>query len=45
MRDDNAAAPESLKADKLKERLAHIGKFRDDYYMLDFDKAVTVDLK
>ncbi len=45
MRDDNAAAPESLKADKLKERLAHIGKFREDYYTLDFDKAVTVHLK
>lgn len=37
--------PESSKADALKQQFTKLGVVKTDYYTLDFDSAVTVNLK
>ena len=46
--DDNGKLlpiPESSKADALKQQFTKLGVVKTDYYTLDFDSAVTVNLK
>ena len=46
--DDNGnllPIPESSKADALKQQFTKLGVVKTDYYTLDFDSAVTVNLK